>query len=428
MEPTISPSTGTPSSTRNVWIVGGVVLAIALALVGRQLLGTDIVGTDGSSVQLSTDKLLYRTSSGSTVPVTVSVKGVTADAKLAAVKMTLSGVPEYVEIDETAITGTGSTVINGAVAQRYGDKVVIVLSGIRVEEDGPFLTIPLRITDDPTDDLTRVVEMSSDKTAGSQLISQVAIEQGGDFLSYPLEDGPFFRLGQVQESPSASPTPNCPQLPAGCDAVTIVDGCTVCASDGGYAAMCPYCPQGRQGAICPRTDDQYGYTCVAVNPDSGINLPDSCFTCPTITPTPTSTIAPTDCPLVALPDGTITHVCPTPTPTPTGSGTIVSPSPTPTSTGSGATMTPSPSPTPTPMPSPTTAPIQCSLPLRGDVNCDGRLTIADLVLVADFLAGKAALSQSQVNNANVAETAEGRVNLADVVAFASYFSLLSPTL
>lgn len=425
MEPTITPTPGTPSPTRNMWIVGGVVLAIALALVGRQLLGTDIVGTGGSPIRLSTDKLLYRTSSGATVPVTVSVTGVKPESRLAAVKMTLSSIPEYVEINETAITGTGSTIVSGAVAQRYGDKVVIVLSGIQVAQDGPFLTIPLRITDDPTDDLTRVIEMFSDKTAGSQLVSQVAIEEGGDFLSYPLDDGPFFRLSQMQESPSASPTPNCPQLPAGCDAVTIVDGCTVCASDGGYAAMCGYCPAGRRGAICPRTDGEYGYTCVAVDPESGINLPDGCFTCPvpsataTAAPTPTPTLSPNcDAGQKACLDGrcvALTEECPVPSSTPTP-------------TGSGATMTPSPSPTPVPSPTPTTAPIQCSLPLRGDVNCDGRITLADLVLVVDFLAGKAALSQSQVNNANVAETAQGRLNMADAVAFAEYLSLRSPTL
>lgn len=478
----MDPITPTPSTTiskgsrQALLISGALVLLVLIALVGRQLLRTDIVNVSDSTITLSTDKLIYRTSSGSTVPVTVAVQGVTKDAPLVALKLTLDGLPENVILNEKEISGSGSTVIGRARVQRTGSKAIILVSDIEVVEDGPFLTLPLQVTADIPSADTSVVQTWSDPETGSAFISQVAIREGDNYVAHPIESGPLFRLSKQKctarpacldadpackimepaegwcPTPTSTPTLKCPELPQGCDVVTEVDGCTVCATDGGFAAMCPYCASGRQGAICPQRNGTYGYTCVAADTVTD----DTCFTCPVVPP------APTDCPLVQLADGTITHVCPSPTATPTPTPTpvcpagqvrcnggcisetadcasptpTISPTPTvgitPTPTGSGSTITPTPTgsstPSPIPSPSPTTAPVQCSLPLRGDVNCDGRITIADLVLLADFLAGKAQLSESQISNANVAETAQGRVNLADAAAFVMFLTGQSLTL
>ena len=599
-------------------------LVIALGLTARTV-RTDIVGVPGTDIRFAPEQDLYRSGSGTTFPVRLRVAGVPLGQTMRAARLVLDGWPANVSLSGVSVPQDsgraefrrdGSRVIvllEDLAIQAQGIVLVLMVSvnddfpgsgpyPIRVVSDADpesiarsaiaVETVPESIEQFMVDDGTLFTLQSETTASASQtggadgvLCSQEVQrcsdgsyvardpEKGCDFRPCPtttcvprpacLDADPPCMIAVQPEGgwcPGGPPS-GCPPVPTTCDALTVVDGCTICAGDAGFRAMCRLCPEGRRGAICPKQDGQYGYSCTAFDPAGDAVLPERCLVCPPPTlppevtptpspsathrlsldfpyaaisagqpltmtvcardaqgsivtsyrgvvrmsvyklnvtpieapvevvthtfssedngchafanvvpftepgtfsmrihdinagealavfvevsiPTPTSTPSPTPTP-ICLPNGVYcnadsvtdlsccsgrctasgsTMVC-VPSPTPT-----VTPTTTPTPTGSGSTMTPSPSPTPLPSPSPTTAPMQCSLPLRGDVNCDGRITIADLVLLADFLAGKAQLSASQISNANVAETAQRRVNLADAAAFVMFLSGQSPTL
>jgi WD40-like Beta Propeller Repeat len=107
---------------------------------------------------------------------------------------------------------------------------------------------------------------------------------------------------------------------------------------------------------------------------------------PTHSPTPTPTHSPTSSP---TPTPTNSHTQ-TPSPTPTS---VVTNSPTPThSPTPTTTYSPSPTPTPTHSPTPTPSPVPTPThtprgPIWGDLNCDGVIGAADVMLGLEFAAG-----------------------------------------
>jgi hypothetical protein len=135
----------------------------------------------------------------------------------------------------------------------------------------------------------------------------------------------------------------------------------------------------------------------------------------TATPTPTQTTTPTNTPLITTPLPSINGTTPAPTTTPY----VQSPTPVPTYSA----------PTPTPqITTPTITDVNeyssdWGVPtLKGDVNSDGSVDIADVILLSKYLVGKSTLTNQQKANANVESSSTQSLDVNDTFKIVQYIA------
>jgi cysteine-rich repeat protein len=207
------------------------------------------------------------------------------------------------------------------------------------------------------------------------------VMDGDNVLEYPSRNPPSLAGAAILPTPVATPWDTCsPTVLSNC-----LVPCPTCGNgqvefpetcDNGTARGCNGC-----SAFCQLENCDDGLVCTTDSCDpllgcQHLQLPTAvCTEPPTLTPTRTSTPTPTATRTATASPTLTPTLTATASDTPTSTATTTR-TPSPTAT---PTQTSSPTGTPTPTPSVTpTASVTATPMVRGDANCDGRVTAADL--------------------------------------------------